>query len=103
AVCSKKPAPLKHKFVDEPWEAGFDEGILQMMENRDKIREETGQVMEVMSREEMDQMSDGDKEAQAAQDVFAQQLREAREERGLGTGRARSCDGGRGRPRRRLC
>jgi len=81
--CKKKLGPLKQKRVDEEFIQGPDAGMLQMMENRDKLRAETGQVFDVMKREDMDSMSDGDREAQAAQDAFAEQLREARERSGL--------------------
>lgn len=82
AVCKKKLPPLKRKRVDEEFMKGADAGILQMMENRDKLREETGQVFDVVKRDEMDSMSVGDMEAQAAQDAFAEQLRDARAESG---------------------
>merc|ERR1712032_510118 len=78
-TCKKKLGPLKHKRVDEEFVQGPDAGMLQMMENRDKLRSETGQVFDIMKREDMESMSEGDKEAQAAQDAFAEQLREARE------------------------
>lgn len=79
AICKKKLPPLTYKRVDEVWMKGADGGMLQMMENRDKLRQETGQIFDVMKREDMESMSDGDKEAQAAQDAFAEQLRDARE------------------------
>mmetsp|Transcript_76675 Transcript_76675/g.194567 ORF Transcript_76675/g.194567 Transcript_76675/m.194567 type:complete len:256 (-) Transcript_76675:80-847(-) len=82
ASCRKRPPPLKHKRTDEEFVPGHDAGMLQMMENRDKMRAETGQVFDIMKRDELDTMSDGDREAQAAQDAFAEQLREAREDSG---------------------
>lgn len=81
-VCKKKLPPLKYKRVDEEWMKGADAGMLQMMENRDKLREETGQIFDIMKREDMESMSEGDKEAQAAQDAFAEEMRDARERSG---------------------
>merc|ERR1712146_546731 len=57
---------------------GEDAGMLEMLENRDKLREETGQIIEVTKREDMDKMSDGDREVMAAQDAFAEEMRDAR-------------------------
>eukprot|EP00931_Biecheleriopsis_adriatica_P119938 TRINITY_DN95095_c0_g1_i1.p1 TRINITY_DN95095_c0_g1~~TRINITY_DN95095_c0_g1_i1.p1 ORF type:complete len:232 (-),score=80.09 TRINITY_DN95095_c0_g1_i1:101-796(-) len=79
--CKKKLAPLKHR-TDEEFVKGLDAGMLAMMENRDKMREETGQVFDIMRRDEMEAMSEGDQEAQAAQDAFAEELRAAREASG---------------------
>eukprot|EP00927_Polykrikos_kofoidii_P056670 TRINITY_DN50756_c0_g1_i1.p1 TRINITY_DN50756_c0_g1~~TRINITY_DN50756_c0_g1_i1.p1 ORF type:complete len:285 (+),score=54.98 TRINITY_DN50756_c0_g1_i1:71-856(+) len=83
-ACSKKkaPKPLTYTRTDEPWMQGPDRGMLEMLENRDKLRAETGQVVDVMKREDMDQMSVGDMEAQAAQEAFAEQLRDARAKSG---------------------
>merc|ERR1712113_33746 len=77
-ACSKRASPLSYDRKDEEWVKGADAGMLEMLENREKFREETGQIIDVMKREDMDTMSDGDKEAQAAQDAFAEQMREAR-------------------------
>merc|ERR1712217_34594 len=77
-VCSKKAPLLANERKDEEWMKGVDAGMLEMLENREKLREETGQIIDVMKREDMDTMSDGDREAQAAQDAFAEQMREAR-------------------------
>merc|ERR1712084_104977 len=76
--CSKKPSALSYERKDEAWLKGVDGGMLEMLENREKLREETGQIIDVMKREDMDTMSEGDREAQAAQDAFAEQMREAR-------------------------
>mmetsp|Transcript_50373 Transcript_50373/g.79855 ORF Transcript_50373/g.79855 Transcript_50373/m.79855 type:complete len:249 (+) Transcript_50373:30-776(+) len=78
-TCSKAPPPLKTPRKDESFEKGEDAGLLEMLENRDKLREETGQILEIQRRDEIDQMSDADREAMAAQDAFAEQMREARE------------------------
>eukprot|EP00747_Dinoflagellata_sp_TGD_P018544 gnl/TRDRNA2_/TRDRNA2_126571_c0_seq1.p1 gnl/TRDRNA2_/TRDRNA2_126571_c0~~gnl/TRDRNA2_/TRDRNA2_126571_c0_seq1.p1 ORF type:complete len:227 (+),score=65.60 gnl/TRDRNA2_/TRDRNA2_126571_c0_seq1:57-737(+) len=77
-ACAKKPKPLSYDRKDEAWVQGPDAGMLQIAENRDKLRQETGQVMEVFRREDMESMSDGDKEVMAAQDAFADQMMEAR-------------------------
>eukprot|EP00929_Paragymnodinium_shiwhaense_P083047 TRINITY_DN44092_c0_g1_i1.p1 TRINITY_DN44092_c0_g1~~TRINITY_DN44092_c0_g1_i1.p1 ORF type:complete len:240 (+),score=73.84 TRINITY_DN44092_c0_g1_i1:77-796(+) len=77
-ACGKPAKPLKQPRKDEEFVIGPDKGMLEMMENRDKLRAETGQVFDIMRRDEMDQMSVGDMEAQAAQDAFAEELREAR-------------------------
>lgn len=81
-ACAKEAAPLKYARKSEKWVEGFSEGMLETMENRDKLRAETGQIMDVVKREDMDTMSEGDMEVQAAQAAFAEQMREARADRG---------------------
>merc|ERR1712046_387339 len=78
-ACAKAAPPLKTPRKDEVFEKGEDAGMLEMMENRDKLREETGQILEITKREDMDKMSDGDREVMAAQDAFAEEMRNARE------------------------
>uniref|UniRef100_A0A7S0A0L1 Saposin B-type domain-containing protein n=1 Tax=Pyrodinium bahamense TaxID=73915 RepID=A0A7S0A0L1_9DINO len=82
-ACNKKRPPLAEPRKDEefvPDPRGL--GVINMLEKREDIRRETGQVVEVMSREEMDQQSAGDQEVLSAQDAFAEQLREARRQSG---------------------
>lgn len=83
-VCAKTHAPLrKGQRTNEEYVPGLDKGMLEIAENRDKLRAETGQVFDIMRREDMDTISDGDMEAQAAQDAFAEEMREARSRSGL--------------------
>jgi len=81
-ACAKTPPALKTPRVDEPFVEGEGAGILEMLENREKLRQETGQIIEVQRRDEVDAMTDGDKEAMAAQDAFAEEMREARHRSG---------------------
>merc|ERR1719356_1734113 len=53
-TCGKKPPKLDYKRKDEEWMQGADAGMLEMLENREKLREETGQVLDIMKREDME-------------------------------------------------